>query len=130
MLVQKQADDPGLCYAFPGGGFEFGDTLLGRLALEFEEETGARMVEARYLFVVENRLLLGGRLIYGLEHYFAVRLDREEIESREEELSFHWLPVAGLKEYDLRPWMVRDVVAEGRLEEVRHLVVPLEGGSA
>jgi ADP-ribose pyrophosphatase YjhB (NUDIX family) len=125
-LVQKPTDDPTACYAFIGGGYEVGDTLVSRLRQEFEEETNATVVDCQYLFVVENRARVNGRLIHGLEHYFAVTLDREDIESREGLLAQHWLPVSSLKEYDLRPWVVRDVVAEGKLHEVRHLVVPLD----
>ena len=128
VLVQKPTDDPSACYTFPGGGYEHGDTFVSRLQKEFEEETNALVVGCRYLFVVENRLLLDGTLIQGLEHYFDVTLDREDIESREENLAQSWLPVPALKDYDLRPWIVRDLVAEGRQHAVRHLVVPLHGG--
>lgn len=126
-LVQKPTDDPGACYAFIGGGYEVGDTFVSRLCREFEEETNARVVDCRYLFVVENRLRVKGRLVQGVEHYFEVILDRMDVESRESQLRQFWLPVVSLKEYDLRPWVVRDVIAEGRLHDVRHLVVPLDG---
>lgn len=127
-LAQKPTDDPSACYAFIGGGYEVGDILVNRLRQEFEEETNAKLVDCQYLFVVENRLRMNGKLIHGLEHYFAVTLDREDIESRERHLSQHWLPISSLKDYDLRPWIVRDVIAEGQLHSVRHLVVPLDGG--
>jgi hypothetical protein len=70
---------------------------------------------------------VGGKLIQGLEHYFAVSLDREDIESKEMHMSQLWLPAATLKDYDLPPWIVRDVIAEGRQHRVNHLVVPLDG---
>ncbi len=125
VLVQKPTDDPSACYSFLGGGYELGDTFVSRLKTEFEEETNAHVVDCRYLFVVENRLLRDGSLIQGVEHYFDVTLDRDELDSREDNLAQYWLPVPGLKEYDLRPWVVRDIVAEGRQHAVRHLVVPL-----
>jgi len=127
VLVQKPTDDPSACYAFIGGEYEVGDTFVSRLRQEFEEETNARIEDCQYLFVVENRLRVGAKLIQGLDHYFAVTLDREDIESRERHLAQHWLPVSTLKDYDLRPWIVRDVIAEGRWHRVRHLVVPLNG---
>jgi ADP-ribose pyrophosphatase YjhB (NUDIX family) len=125
VLVQKPTDDPGACYAFIGGEYEVGDTLVSRLRQEFEEETTAKLVDCHYLFVVENRFRVNGRLIQSLDHYFAATLDREAIESRERHLSQHWLPVSSLTDYDLRPWIVRDVIAEGRLHSVHHLVAPL-----
>jgi ADP-ribose pyrophosphatase YjhB (NUDIX family) len=127
VLVQKPTDDTGACYAFIGGEYQVGDTFVSRLRQEFEEETSAKIVDCQYLFVVENRMRVNGKLIQGVEHYFAVTLDREDVESRESHLSQFWLPIPGLKDYDLRPWTVRDVIAEGQLHSVRHLVVPLAG---
>jgi ADP-ribose pyrophosphatase YjhB (NUDIX family) len=127
-LVQKPTDDPGACYAFIGGGYEVGDTFVSRLRREFEEESNAKVVDCQYLFVMENRLRVNGRLMQAVDHYFAVTLDREDIESRERHLAQHWLPISTLKEYDLRPWLVRDVIAEGQLDSVRHLIVPLDDG--
>jgi 8-oxo-dGTP pyrophosphatase MutT (NUDIX family) len=120
--------DPNSPYAFIGGHYELGDTLVSRLKREYEEETTARVVGCSYLFVLERRLLVDGRLAQTLDHFFEVTLDREDVESRESHLSQHWLPLATLQEHDLRPWIVRDVIAKGRLHEVRHLALPLESG--
>jgi ADP-ribose pyrophosphatase YjhB (NUDIX family) len=127
ILVQKPTDDPDACFAFIGGEYELGDTFFSRLNVEFEEETNAKIVDCQYLFVVENRLRVEDKLVQGLEHYFAVTLDREDIQSRERHLSQHWLSISSLKDYDLRPWIVRDVIADDKLHSVRHLVVPLDG---
>ena len=127
-LVQKPTDDPSSCYAFIGGEYEVGDTFVSRLRQEFEEETNAKIVDCQYLFVVENRLRVNGKLMQAIEHYFATTLDQEDFVSRERHLAQHWLPISTLKEYDLRPWIVRDVIAEGQLHSIHHLVVPLNGG--
>ena len=123
VLVQRPTDDPAACYAFIGGEYEVGDTFETRIRRELEEETTARVVSWRYLFVVENRFMVGGDLIQGLEHYLEVILDRQNIESREAHLSQHWLPLDRLRDYDLRPHIVRDVVASGDLRNVSHLTV-------
>ncbi len=123
VLVQRPTDDPTACYAFIGGEYEVGDTFETRIRREFEEETTARVVSWRYLFVVENRFMVDGDLIQGLEHYLEVILDRQNIESREAHLSQHWLPLDRLRDYDLRPHIVRDVVASGDLRNVSHLTV-------
>jgi len=128
ILVQKGSDDPSGCYAFIGGHYGLGDTLAGRLKQEYEEETTARVVDCAYLFVLERQLLVDGRLTQTIDHFFEVTLDREDVQSRESHLSQHWLPVSSLKAYDLRPWTVRDLIAEGRVHAVRHLVVSGEGG--
>jgi 8-oxo-dGTP pyrophosphatase MutT (NUDIX family) len=128
ILVQRDVRDPSSPYAFIGGHYELGDTLAGRLKREYEEETTARVVDCSYLFVLERQLVVDGRLTQTLDHFFEVTLDRGDVESRESHLSQHWLSVASLRDHDLRPWIVRDAIAEGRLHAVRHLVLPPGGG--
>ena len=125
VLVQRPADEPTSCYGFIGGEYEVGDTFETRIRREFEEETTARVSGWRYLFVVENRFAVGGDTFQGLEHYLEVTLDRRNVESREAHLSQHWLPLARLRDYDLRPHVVRDVLASGDLHNVSHLTVEL-----
>jgi 8-oxo-dGTP pyrophosphatase MutT (NUDIX family) len=121
VLVQRPTDEPTSCYGFIGGEYEVGDTFETRIRREFEEETTARVLDWRYLFVVENRFTVNGATFQGLEHYLEVTLDRRNVESREAHLSQHWLPLAGLRDYDLRPHVVRDVLASGHLHNVSHL---------
>jgi ADP-ribose pyrophosphatase YjhB (NUDIX family) len=123
VLVQRPTDEPDSCYAFIGGEYEVGDTFETRIRREFEEETTARVLGWRYLFVVENRFTVGGHTFQALEHYLEVTLDRQHVESREAQLSQHWLPLARLRDYDLRPHVVRDVLASGNLHHVSHLRV-------
>jgi 8-oxo-dGTP pyrophosphatase MutT (NUDIX family) len=123
VLVQRPTDEPTSCYAFIGGEYEVGDTFETRIRREFEEETTARVVGWRYLFVVENRFTVNGNPFQGLEHYLEVTLDREDVASREAHLSQHWLPLAQLQDYDLRPHIVRDLLASGNLHKVSHLMV-------
>lgn len=127
VLVQRPTDETTSCFAFIGGEYEVGDTFESRIRREFEEETTARVVGWRYLFVVENRFRVGGDVVQGLEHYLAVTLDRQHVESREPHLSQHWLPLARLDDYDLRPHVVRDVLASGNQHNVSHLKVALDG---
>ncbi len=123
VLVQRPTDAPTFCYAFIGGEYEVGDTFETRIRREFEEETTARVLDWRYLFVVENRFTAGGNTVQGLEHYLEVTLDRQNVESREAHLSQHWLPLVELQDYDIRPHIVRDALASGNLHNVSHLTV-------
>lgn len=125
LLVQRPTDDPEACYAFIGGEYEVGDTFESRIKAEFEEETTARVVDSRYLFVVENRFWYRGKLVHGIEHYLEVQVDRKNIESKESHLAQFWLPLSRLREYDLRPHIVRDSIADGTFRSLRHMVVPL-----
>lgn len=123
VLVQCAAGEPASFYAFVGGEYERGDTFETRIRREFEEETTAEVLGWRYLFVVENRFTHDGDTFHGLEHYLEVTLDRDEVESRAPHLSQHWLPLARLRDYDVRPHVVRDAVASGRFRDLRHLSV-------
>jgi len=124
LLVQRPSDDPAACYAFIGGEYEVGDTLESRLRAEFEEETTASVLAARYLFVVENRFRYAGRLVHGLEHYFLAEIDTVDVRSRETHVEFHWLPLQNLAEFDVRPHVVRDAILSGSYLHMHHLVTP------
>lgn len=124
VLAQQAADDPSSFYAFPGGGYEPGDSFESRVAAEIAEETTARVVSAEYGFVVENRFAYAGRPIHLLEHYVFVELDRTELQSREAHLVFDWLPLDRLAAFDLRPHAVRDRLTAPDLRAIRRLQGP------
>jgi ADP-ribose pyrophosphatase YjhB (NUDIX family) len=126
LLVQRPSDDANGCYAFIGGEYEVGDTFASRLKAEIEEETTARLERWQYLFVVENRFRFEEMFVHGLEPYFLAQIDRQDVQSRESQLTFHWLPLDGLAQFDLRPHIVRDAVATNEFMEIRHLVVPYD----
>ena len=123
ILVQRPIDAaPGTGYAFIGGEYELGDTFESRLRAEIDEETNARLVDWRYLFVVENLFVSGGHRVHGLEHYLEASIDRIDVFGREPHLVHEWLPLSDLANADLRPHVVRDVLATGRHRHVKHLI--------
>lgn len=122
VLVQQPADDPQSCFAFIGGEYEVGDTFETRLRKEFEEETNATIVQARYLFCFENHFRYKGNLVQQAEHYFMVNLDRRDVESREAHLKQYWIPLSQFGRADVRPIAVRDAVADGSYLSKRHIV--------
>lgn len=124
LLYQRPADDAGGPVALPGGGLELGATLEEQLAQEFSEETTATVVAASYLFVVENQFTVGeSRVVFHqVEHYFEIELDTDDVQAREAHLRFGWLPLEDLPTTDLRPHVVRDAIASGRIHEPRHLI--------
>jgi hypothetical protein len=95
------------------------------LRKEFEEETNAHVVSCEYAFVVENRRIYDGVLQQSLDHYFRVAIDREDIASKEPHITQHWLPIKKLKEFDLRPKVIRDLIATGEWVDTKHVLVPL-----
>ncbi|MGB3478148.1 MAG: NUDIX domain-containing protein [bacterium] len=123
LLVQRPNDDPNACYGTIGGKLELGESMEERICKEYAEETNARVISAKYLFVIENRFRYGGGLVHGIEHFFLVDLDTYEIESCVSYLAQHWLPVDRLIEYDLRPHILRDAIADGYWRQIKHLIV-------
>lgn len=124
ILLQRPSDaPPRRRYAFIGGEYEFGDTFETRLSQEIAEETNARLVDCEYLFVVENRFVHAGHRIHSLEHYLLAMIDRNDVASRETHLVQEWLTLAELKTADVRPRAVRDVLAQGRQDAIRRLVI-------
>ena len=122
ILVQRDVTSLEPHVAFPGGGIELGETFATCLAREFMEETGARVVHTEFLFVVENRFRFEDSVIHGIEHYFEVQLDRNEIVSCEENLRMEWVPHATVRSVDLRPVQVRDLLEDDSYRSARHLV--------
>jgi ADP-ribose pyrophosphatase YjhB (NUDIX family) len=121
LLVQRDVRE--LHYAFIGGRYEHGDTFEARIARELAEETSVRLASWRYLFVVENRFMAGGNRFHALEHFGLATVHDEDVQSREAHLIQKWLPLKGLRDVDLRPFQVRDAVADGTYGEIRRLVV-------
>lgn len=124
-LVQRPTDARDGHFAFIGGEYELWDSFQDRLRKEFEEETTARVVSAKYRFVVEKRFLWSGKAIQTLEHYFEVELDRDDVQSREVELEQIWLSHRSFAAADVRPAVVKEVLVSSDWLGVRHLTVEL-----
>ena len=124
LLVEQPSDDPYACYSFIGGELKFNELMELGLKREYREEIGLEVKILQYLFVVENRFLFDNRLIHSLEHYFQTQIDRTEIMSQEPDLIQRWLPVKHLKQYDLRPHVVRDAIFDGSWLTAKRLIVP------
>ena len=71
--------------------------------------------------------VVGDRLfpVHLLEHFFSVALTSYEISSREPALIQRWVPLKQLEDFDLRPHIVRDAIANNEHLALRHLIVPL-----
>ncbi len=127
LLCVRDAATPDGPLGLPGGGLDHGRRMEDQLALEVAEETTVRMVAARYLFVIENRIpVAGGGMAHQIEHCFALTLDGDDVRSREDHIRFEWVRVTDLDQVDFRPRVLRDVISAGELDRHRHLVQPFE----
>lgn len=123
ILVERNDWMQNLYFNFIGGGVEVNETLQGCIAREIAEETDAQITACRYLFVVENFFPHEDQIMHSLEHYFQIDLDRQDVKSKNDDVTYQWLAIAQLKEIDLRPTGVRDVIADNTLAQTAHLLL-------
>lgn len=110
-------------FNFIGGGVEVDETIQECIAREIGEETDALITASRFLFVVENFYPHEERTMHSLEHYFQIDLDRQDVNSKSDGLTYQWMPIAQLSEVDLRPAGVRDIIANNTLAQTTYLLV-------
>ena len=122
LLQRCDFGDGILCYLFPGGGQEYGETLDRTIERECLEEIGARVRAKKLLFIREyisaNHEFAVGKKVHSVEFYFQCELVTEPGWDR----AFHpdrvqtgieWVPLAGLEEKNLYPKTLRSRLADG-----------------
>ena len=90
------------CY-LPGGHIEFGETGRQALVREMKEETGLRATTGDFLGVVENSFEQHGRPHAEINLVYAMSIAADEVDSREDWISFEWVPLAELAAANLLP---------------------------
>jgi ADP-ribose pyrophosphatase YjhB (NUDIX family) len=122
VLFQTDLNDTVPVYATVGGELEPCEKMEDRLKLEYMEETGMNIEVIKYLFVIENFMTYNGKPIHSLEHFFLVNITSTEFTSKEKHLSFHWIPIDEIANYEIKPKVLKKVLLKGDFEKVRHLV--------
>jgi 8-oxo-dGTP pyrophosphatase MutT (NUDIX family) len=121
-LVEKNHCEPNKYLNFIGGGLELGETLAACLIREIQEETSVDISRMEYLFFVENFISFDDVLIHGIGFYYLVELEKEEVESASKDFEFIWFSKKELADLDLRPYIVRDCIANGSYRSISHLI--------
>lgn len=114
ILLQKPADDPG--FAFPGGHIAFGETSAETLRREFKEETGADIAVNGLRWVGEIFFPWDEKVCHQICLYYDVTLLKpgaipetgsfagtEQMEGRDFQMEFHWIPLEELDDILLYP---------------------------
>ena len=60
--------------------------------------------------------------MHGIELYYEIKLESDEVKSQLDGYEFPWLDVVTLSDQDLRPIIVRDRIVDGTYRDVRHLI--------
>ena len=120
-------------FAFPGGHVAFGETNEQTLVREFREELGADIRVRELKWVAEIFFPWGKKPCHQICLYYMVDIlddrtpvqgvftGREQMEGRDFELEFHWVPLEQIEELEVYPTNATELL--GRLSEgVQHFV--------
>lgn len=131
VLLQKPRNDGG--FAFPGGHVAFGETHEQTLIREFQEEIGADIKVGALKWVGEIFFPWGSRPCHQICLYYMVEivggdvpdegmfLGKEQLQNRDFELEFHWIPLGEVKNILLYPENCAELL--GKIDSgVQHFV--------
>ena len=120
-------------YHIPGGHIELGEDSEQAVVREIKEEIGCDVKEASLFAIQENFWTRNNKKCYGIEFYYIIKpmqqlemKDYERIENDKGEkriLEFKWATSEELKDIDLRPTNIRDMlINEENLKVLTHIV--------
>lgn len=119
-------------YHIPGGYIEIGEDSLSAVAREIKEELGYTVKNATLFCIQENFYKKRGIVQHGVEYYYIIEpeediktVDKEvaEIDRGEEKhLFIKWVSIDELKEIDLRPFTVKDLMVNNKLGTLTHII--------
>lgn len=120
-------------YHIPGGHVELGETSKNAVIREIKEEIGCGVKEATLFAIQENFWIRNEKKCHGIEFYYIIepdicleQINHETIENdkgEEKLLEFKWVTVDELKEIDLKPANIKELLINGKyLVGLSHLV--------
>ncbi len=120
-------------YHIPGGHIEIGEDSKQAVIREIKEEIGCDVKEAKLFSIEENFWTRNNKKCHGIEFYYIIKpkqqlqmQDCEKIENdkgEEKLLHFKWVTLEELKEIDLRPSNIKDMlINEEYLKGLTHIV--------
>ncbi len=107
-------------YHLPGGHIEIGEDSKQAVIREIGEEIGCEVQKAKLFAIQENFWIRRGKQCHGIEFYYIIKpnkqfqmknYEKKEIDKGEEKLlEFKWVTLEELKNIDLRPINIRDMI--------------------
>ena len=120
VLLQKPANDT--AFAFPGGHVTFGETNEQTLIREFQEEISTEVSVGELKWVGEIFFPWGDKSCHQICLYYIVEIQsdniptkgmfkgKEQIEGHNFSLEFHWVPIEELKNIEVYPTNVAELM--------------------
>ncbi len=131
LLQTTTGEDPS--FAFPGGHVSFGETNEQTLIREFREKTGLDIRVGELKWVAEIFFPWGEKTCHQICLYYLVEVQdesvtaegkfigREQLEGRNFDLEFHWVPIEQVKKLEVYP--VQAAALLEKLDEgVQHFI--------
>ena len=131
VLLQKPTNDT--AFAFPGGHVTFGEMNAQTLIREFQEEIGVAISVGDLKWVGEIFFPCGNKPCHQICLYYMVDVKsdtipfegvfvgKEQIEGRNFELEFHWIPMDELENIEVYPTNVVELM-ERINDGVQHFI--------
>ena len=120
-------------YHIPGGHIEIGEDSKQAIIREIKEEIGCDIQETSLFAIQENFWTRNNKQCHGIEFYYIIKpknkldmKDYQRIENdkgKEKLLDFKWVTPEELKDIDLRPSNIRDMLVNGTyLKSLTHII--------
>lgn len=119
-------------YHIPGGHIEIGEDSITAITREIKEELDYTVKNTELFCVQENFYDKKGVAHHGVEYYYIIEIeedvetvDREVTEidhGVEKHLFIKWVSADELKEIDLKPFTVKDLIVKNKLGTFTHLI--------
>lgn len=120
-------------YHIPGGHIEIGEDSKQAIIREIKEEIGCDVQETNLFAIQENFWIKNNKTCHGIEFYYIIKpkyelemKDYQIVENdkgKEKLLDFKWVTPEELKNIDLRPSNIRDMLINGEyLKVLTHIV--------
>lgn len=97
-------------FFLPGGHVEFGENMRKALVRELDEELGIKPLKTKFIGTVENIFLQNNKQNHEINFVFTTEIEEDEIEAKEDHLSFRWFLPHDLIEEKFVPPVLRDAV--------------------
>lgn len=120
-------------FHIPGGHIEIGEDSNQTVVREIKEEIGCDIKEENLFAIQENFWKKGKKTCHGIEFYYIIKpkyeLEMKDYEIMENDkgeeklLEFKWVTLEELKDIDLRPKNIRDMIVNGDyLKGLTHII--------